>query len=162
MIHTVYLIHEKFENVIEKQECDIETFLLDPEIIAEDYVIFIDKGTKERAMLKVLYSEFKDRRNLKEKLNVNSDNEAVKCVVKSGKELEHKKIRYKIKTEESMSVIAMSTKDQTDEIDEFTVVVVSEKGICVELKKKRFSFPKIKTNIGQNICEALSDTLYGA
>ena len=64
MIHTVYLIHEKFENVIEKQECDIETFLLDPEIIAEDYVIFIDKGTKERAMLKVLYSEFKDRRNL--------------------------------------------------------------------------------------------------
>ena len=157
MIHTVYLSHEKFEKVTERQECDIETFLLDPEIIADDYVIFIDKETKERTMLKVLSSEFAERRTLKEKLNVESNDDALIHIVGNRKDIEVKKFKYKIQTEECTNIISMPINLQDNELDEIMVVVVSEGGIYVELMRKKFSFTKTTVNIGKSIYDALKD-----
>jgi len=160
LVHTIYVNYEEFENVIVTHECDVETFLIDPEMIAGDYVIFIDKETKERTMLKVLSSDFTERRTLKEKLNVKSNDDALIHIVGNRKELELKKIKYKIQTEECTNIISMPMNLNDDEFDEFMLVVVNEKGIYAELKNKRFSFTKTKTNTGQNICEALTDTHY--
>jgi len=160
LVHTIYVNHEDFERVIETQECDVETFLLDPEIITEDYAIFIDMETKDRTMLKVLSSEFKERRILKEKLNVNSNDDVLIHIVGNKKELELQKIKYKIQTEECTNIISMPMHLRDDELDEFVLVVVSEKGICVELKNKRFSFPKTSVNAVQSIYNAVRDSLY--
>lgn len=160
LVHTLYVGHRKFEKVIETLECDVEPFLLDPEIIADDYVLFIDKETKERTMLKVLASQFGDRRHLHEKIEVKSNDEALTYIIENRKEIEEKRIKYKIKTEKCMNIINIPTNLQDDELDEFTVVVVSGSGIYVELKNKNFSFPKTTVNIGQGIGDVVNDSRY--
>ncbi len=159
MVHTIYVSNKEFENIIETHECYAETFLLDPEIIADDYVIFIDKETKERTMLKVLSSEFTERRTLKEKLNVESNDDALIHIVGNRKDIEVKKFKYKIQTEECTNIISMPINLQDNELDEIMVVVVIESGIYVELMRKKFSFPKTTVNIGKSIYDALKDTL---
>lgn len=160
LVHMLYVGHGEFEKVIETQECDVETFLLDPEIIADDYVLFIDKETKERTMLKVLTSQFGDIRCLHEKIEVKSNDEALMYIIENRKEIEEKRVKYKIKTEKCMNIISIPINLQDDELDEFTMVVVSESGIYVGLKNKRFSFPKTTVNIGQGIGDVVNDSLY--
>ena len=149
MVHQVYVGNYGFNSIINGATSMIaRTFVIDPAIVADDYVIFINRENKKRTMVRVTASEKKSRMYFTAMLqNVPGDNTSLfKKMYEHYEENTRNVTHYKIEFEAPTFQIEFPVEKENYRISEITFFVVSDDGISLNKCKNIYEFCKIKVD----------------
>lgn len=162
MVHQVYVGNYGFNSIINGATSMLaRTFALDPAIVAEDYVIFINRENKKRTMVQVTDSEKKVRLHLTEMLqNIPEEKVSIfKKMYENNEKNTRSQILYKIKFEHPTFQIEFPVEKESNRISEITFFVVSDDGITLNKFHNTYGFYKIKIGEKDDIEQVKADAL---
>ena len=144
LIHQVYVSNYGFNSIINKDtSTDVRTFVLDSNIIAGDFVIFINRENKKRTIVKVTDSEKRFRNNLIENNETRSvDKKAIfRYLFETYKDNIRALTSYNIEFEQSVFQVEFPIQNEKYvSVSEAIFLFVSEDGIALKQTENTYSF----------------------